>query len=350
MFPKLPTTSPNPVGSSARAGPSNTSTSPTNSAAHPAHITLPPISSFDSLIRAAEEQYINGAVTANNSPQIGSLSVSPASAIQSRDHNNGHNNALVYQLSTTMTPRSNSTDSIVGLPSPTTASASFFIQQRSTSVDSGSPQINSNRVSKPRKKKECPVCHNFYANLSTHKSTHLTPEDRPHKCSVCSRGFARSNDLLRHKKRHWKDELLSNAPVTAIEPASSLKDEVHSTSHEGEEKSMTKEQLKFLHNIKGTFKCPFNSNLIKLDMELYPYKKKDSLPFETSNCHATGIFSRCDTFKNHLKALHFEYPPGTKKKDRSSVHGRCKHCGEKFANVDIWLNEHVGKCCGYSYH
>lgn len=176
-----------------------------------------------------------------------------------------------------------------------------------------------------RKKKQCPICGLFFSNLSTHKSTHLSPETRPFKCDVCSRGFARSNDLIRHKKLHWKDDL-------------------------NQESMDFVEKLKCLHQLKGTYKCPFNSNLINLDLELKGSNENNvNLPFETSNCHSTGVFSRCDTFKNHLKALHFEYPPGTKKKDRSNVAGHCKHCGKKFDNLEIWLKDHVGKECGYNF-
>ncbi|QLQ80787.1 hypothetical protein HG537_0E01420 [Torulaspora globosa] len=258
-------------------------------------VTLPPISSFDNLIRAAEKQY--------------SGKVSPT--------------VLGYQVSESL--------------------ARPVMQRPTSKSSSGSPVFSAgevsyvNKVHKPRKKKQCPICHNFYANLSTHKSTHLTPEDRPHKCPVCQRGFARNNDLIRHKKRHWRDEIIENS---SVENSDADEHVAHLDEHD---------QLRSLHQIKGTFKCPFNSALIQLDMEIYPYKSKP-LGFETSNCHQTGVFSRCDTFKNHLKALHFEYPPGTKKRDRTVVPGRCKHCGLKFPNVDIWLNEHVGKTCGYTYH
>lgn len=65
-------------------------------------------------------------------------------------------------------------------------------------------------------------------------------------------------------------------------------------------------------------------------------------------CHQTGGFSRCDTYKNHLKAMHFEYPPGTKKRDRSGMHGKCRGCGETFDNADEWIVQHIetGACSG----
>ena len=91
--------------------------------------------------------------------------------------------------------------------------------------------------------------------------------------------------------------------------------------------------------------------MIEVDLELNsPETSNSVLEFTPMDCHPTGVFSRCDTFKNHLKALHFEYPQKTKREQRSQVPGKCKHCGMKFPNVDIWLNQHVGKSCGFRYH
>lgn len=295
------------------------------------NLTLPPISSFDNLIRAAEKQYTtpNGANPLRKSrTSITSTSTSTSTSL-SNNNNSSHllnlDSLSSSNASSTANSRSNSTVFIPAMintePLPTHISAT------------------TNKLTKPRKKKQCPICFNFYANLSTHKSTHLTPEDRPHRCPICQRGFARNNDLIRHKKRHWKDEIMSKVKNEHGDDEENSKSEP--LSHY--------EQLKSLHQIKGTFKCPFNSTLIQLDMEMYPYKSKP-LNFETSSCHQTGVFSRCDTYKNHLKALHFEYPPGTKKKDRNVMPGRCKHCGLKFQNVDTWINDHVGKVCGYTYH
>ncbi|KAM3163842.1 C2H2-type domain-containing protein [Lachancea thermotolerans] len=207
----------------------------------------------------------------------------------------------------------------------------------------------------------------------------MLPEHKPHKCPVCARGFTRNNDLLRHRKRHWKDEIIGAGPgigaagagATASgargeddapgEPPSASSSVSSGSAGLGAaggadaadraagESLSPQQQLRSLHQIKGTFHCPYKSALIALDMDTYPGKRRE-LAFETSECHQTGVFSRCDTFKNHLKALHFEYPPGTKKKDRSSVPGRCKQCGRHFANVGEWLSSHVGKDCGYVYH
>lgn len=147
---------------------------------------------------------------------------------------------------------------------------------------------------KPRKKRQCPECKLFYSNLATHKSTHLQPTSRPHICKYCSRGFARPNDLFRHVKCHWKE----------------------------------------IGSDKGQFKCPF-----KVSQESTPPNSEDE---STDHCcHNTGIFSRCDTFKNHLKAIHFQYPTGTKKDQRMKVRGKCRMCQEEFSNVDEWLSKHI---------
>lgn len=319
-------------------------------------LSLPPISSFDNLIRAAEKQYALGTPNYKNS-SVTPIDPRGSSTTAANNNNNNNNSLLSYQLSTendihstthashTKSSRSSSSRSILSNTSTTLPSNYSSPQNDSLYINTPTEKeiITTvgfvSKITKPRKKKQCPICLNFYANLSTHKSTHLTPEDRPHRCPICERGFARNNDLIRHKKRHWKDEIVSHSNTTNEDMIKKDNENILSKH----------DQLKSLHQIKGSFKCPFNSTLIQLDMEIYPYKSKP-LNFETSNCHQTGVFSRCDTFKNHLKALHFEYPPGTKKKDRGIVSGRCKHCGDKFENVDIWLNTHVGKTCGFTYH
>lgn len=144
---------------------------------------------------------------------------------------------------------------------------------------------------KPRKKRQCPECKLFFLNLATHKSTHLKPTARPHVCEFCNRGFARPNDLFRHVKCHWKET----------------------------------------GSDKGQFKCPFKTGA-----------SGDHC------CHSTGIFSRCDTFKNHLKAIHFQYPSGTKKDQRNKVAGTCRACNKHFSNVDDWVTNHVERnSCPY---
>ncbi|KAI3404720.2 STP4 [Candida oxycetoniae] len=158
--------------------------------------------------------------------------------------------------------------------------------KKEDSLPSLSPESKKNW--KPRKKRQCSECKLYFSNLATHKSTHLKPTNRPHICEYCQRGFARPNDLFRHTKCHWKE----------------------------------------IGSDKGQFKCPFKSQS------------------NSQCCHNTGIFSRCDTFKNHLKAIHFQYPNGTKKEQRSKVKGKCRLCQQEFENVDDWIKNHINsKSC-----
>ncbi|AMD18526.1 HBL376Cp [Eremothecium sinecaudum] len=315
------------------------STSPTksNRVTQDSQITLPPISSFDNLIRAASEHVVSG----SPSDVMAAVAAAPRYGPTTPD------SLLSYQLSTIDKSR-------LQIDMLSLDNQNYFLSYGNGSND----RSNDQKTHKPRKKKKCPICHNYYANLSTHKSTHLDPGARPYKCEVCTRGFARSNDMQRHKKRHWKGELF--APQGGVKGADAkqliqIQPLRRQTVLEREDliaqlqTHIPRKQLETRYLVQGTYKCPFNSTLIKLDMEIFPSKDRP-LPFATSTCHITGVFSRCDTYKNHLKALHFEYPPGTKKRERANIHGRCKHCGAMFDNVDIWLNEHVGKICGYFYH
>lgn len=88
-------------------------------------------------------------------------------------------------------------------------------------------------------------------------------------------------------------------------------------------------------------------------MKKHSSKKAYHCPFHDASkaqgkCHATGGFSRRDTFKTHLKARHFKYPPGVKSSNRTGMPGWCGICGDKFINNEIWVERHIegGKCRG----
>ncbi|ODQ81431.1 hypothetical protein BABINDRAFT_159725 [Babjeviella inositovora NRRL Y-12698] len=94
------------------------------------------------------------------------------------------------------------------------------------------------------------------------------------------------------------------------------------------------------HSSAKAFVCPFFND---------PEDTKETLEADVSKsgsgtkCHPTGGFSRKDTYKTHLKALHFIYPPGTKSNNRSEVGGRCAGCFEFFGNNNVWLEKHMEK-------
>lgn len=89
------------------------------------------------------------------------------------------------------------------------------------------------------------------------------------------------------------------------------------------------------HQTFKAFKCPF-------------YHENPDANGKGTKCHPTGGFSRRDTYKTHLKALHFIYPPCTKSTERSMMGGRCAGCFAHFDNNVEWLENHIekGKCSG----
>lgn len=64
-------------------------------------------------------------------------------------------------------------------------------------------------------------------------------------------------------------------------------------------------------------------------------------PADKTPCHPTGGFSRRDTYKTHLKARHFIYPPGTRMEHRSKVSGACRGCGISFQSNEEWVEDHI---------
>lgn len=81
---------------------------------------------------------------------------------------------------------------------------------------------------------------------------------------------------------------------------------------------------------------------------LCPFYEDPAGSSSGTRCHPTGGFSRRDTYKTHLKALHFIYPPGTKSNERNSISGRCAGCFQYFENNLKWLEKHIesGDCKG----
>ncbi|CCH43791.1 Zinc finger and SCAN domain-containing protein 20 [Wickerhamomyces ciferrii] len=135
--------------------------------------------------------------------------------------------------------------------------------------------------------------HKFYTSTFNTKGdlTTKTSISKPlltyHKCPFCQRQFKNKSYLSRHLKKH-----------------DSIKD----------------------------FKCPFFNE-------------------SSSKCHhLNGEFSRKDTFKAHLKSIHFIYPIGVAKNERNSSTGRCAGCFKEFENNNIWLSEHIetDECTGFA--
>ena len=90
------------------------------------------------------------------------------------------------------------------------------------------------------------------------------------------------------------------------------------------------------------FHCPyFDSSIEYIENNNNTEQKIPDDNLKIPRCHPTGGFSRRDTFKTHLKALHFVYPTGTKSNDRIDKHGRCAACFKEFSSNKDWLENHV---------
>lgn len=92
------------------------------------------------------------------------------------------------------------------------------------------------------------------------------------------------------------------------------------------------------HSPSKLFVCPFYSVSGSVHSPKSSTKGDISVG---SRCHPTGGFSRRDTFKTHLKLLHYIYPPGTKSNSRNEVGGRCAGCFKYFENNSVWLSDHI---------
>ncbi|KAK9470708.1 uncharacterized protein V1510DRAFT_404789 [Dipodascopsis tothii] len=64
-------------------------------------------------------------------------------------------------------------------------------------------------------------------------------------------------------------------------------------------------------------------------------------PTSATPCHASGGFSRRDTYKTHLKSRHFVYPAGTRSDQRVGMRGWCASCGMQFSCNESWVENHV---------
>ncbi|CCE61912.1 hypothetical protein TPHA_0B02390 [Tetrapisispora phaffii CBS 4417] len=195
------------------------------------------------------------------------------------------------------------------------------------------PDPSDNRNPGARKKKKCSVCNLSFANMTTHKRTHLSPEDKPFHCDICPKSFSRNFDFLRHKKEHVQKALIQD--VNSQDAYSDL---------------TNKSKLTQLHNIGNVFRCPYNEKVIDLDLSLHKYKVKPASS-QVANCHHNGMFFRKDTLRNHLRSHHFDYDKKELSvKEKACASGRCRFCNEWHENAKIWADEHVGKKCGYSFH
>ncbi|ODQ64746.1 hypothetical protein NADFUDRAFT_83634 [Nadsonia fulvescens var. elongata DSM 6958] len=128
-----------------------------------------------------------------------------------------------------------------------------------------------------------------------------SPSMFPFECHICHTSFRIKGYLTRHLRKHIRDK---------------------------------------------PFICPFYAK--SKTKERTMNKTNLSLSHQSALCHPTGGFTRRDTYKTHLKALHFEYPIGVKSDCRNQSEGRCRGCGKWFVNNEFWIRTHMvtGQCVG----
>lgn len=106
------------------------------------------------------------------------------------------------------------------------------------------------------------------------------------------------------------------------------------------------------------FQCPHCPSNFKVKGYLTRHLKKHAIkkeyvcPFWSANrkCHTTGEFSRRDTFRAHLRSIHFVYPVGTLRSRRNLSNGCCAACYKEFSSNNEWMKTHIeaGSCPGIS--
>ena len=169
-----------------------------------------------------------------------------------------------------------------------------------------------------------------------------------------------------HAGMKIKDEFISLSPVSSIKSNNS-QDSLNAVAANANDSSV-KDGLSDeddcddleddVPDSEKIHQCPHCDSKFRIRGYLTRHMKKHSktkayhCPFyddsTESRCHQTGGFSRRDTFKTHLKARHFRYPPGVKSNKRTGMTGWCGICGEKFLNNEIWVERHIemGLCPG----
>ncbi|EDK40275.2 hypothetical protein PGUG_04373 [Meyerozyma guilliermondii ATCC 6260] len=149
--------------------------------------------------------------------------------------------------------------------------------------------------------------------------------------------------------------LVKNQPEMAYVPQ-----KINQPNHRTQTEGSAKRTKKVKHEDQAMYQCEHCDASFKVKGYLTRHTKKHNVakafvcPFYQDHpaddsgvkCHPNGGFSRRDTFKTHLKAIHFIYPPGTKSSERRTRGGRCAGCFQQFSDNKEWLKDHVeaGKC------
>ena len=154
-----------------------------------------------------------------------------------------------------------------------------------------------------------------------------------------------------------KDSLRQVKIETSISPKSIGSSTVeeglpHKRFHKFYSTTMTPTQrVKKVSSVPTYHRCPFcqrqfmNKSYLSRHLKKHDAVKDYKCPFfapEHTKCHhLNGEFSRKDTFKAHLKSIHFIYPIGVSKSNRNESGGRCAGCFKEFSSNNEWIAQHI---------
>lgn len=178
--------------------------------------------------------------------------------------------------------------------------------------------------------------------------------------SIFSDATSLENDSSEGEQLEQRDFLMKDTILQLkSEMAPSLKQQQHKRFHKFYSAAMLPNPA-VSKGVATYHKCPFcqgqfkNKSYLSRHMKKHDVVKDYKCPFfspEHTKCHhLNGEFSRKDTFKAHLKSIHFIYPIGVSKVGRSDSGGRCAGCFKEYASNNDWVTQHIDtdECPGFA--
>ncbi|XP_035469649.2 zinc finger protein 502 isoform X1 [Scophthalmus maximus] len=157
----------------------------------------------------------------------------------------------------------------------------------------------------------CPLCRTSFPNLRAltvhHKKSHSQEESQlPQICSICSRSFATSSELLEHRKSHVSSRLY-----------------VCQQCGDGFDSLLARSQHRQMHQVKHQFKCPHCDKTFtrRSDVKRHQSTHTGECPYQCSQCNKR--FSLHFMLMKHLRVHTGERP------------FQCSHCPKRFSLVSV---------------
>ncbi|XP_030576095.1 zinc finger protein 665 isoform X2 [Archocentrus centrarchus] len=156
----------------------------------------------------------------------------------------------------------------------------------------------------------CQLCRSSFANLRTltvhHKKSHSQESQLPQMCSICSRSFPSSSELLEHRKSHF-----------------TTKRYICQQCGEGFDTLFARSQHRQIHQVKRQFKCPHCEKTYtrRSDVKRHLSTHTGERPYQCNHC--SKRFSLRFMLIKHLRVHTGERP------------FQCSHCPKRFTLVSV---------------